>query len=106
MGDDDQLEVRHGFSFSNDTVARDGIRDGQQEARGEVSTHSTKLSARASMFSESSAFVGSSRARMPQFCPKESESASLIMMLASIFCPALHRPLMSISTWSFVMTTR
>lgn len=68
-------------------------------------TYSTRLAASASIFSVSSAFVGSSNARIPQFWPNESESARRMMIDANIFWPAEQRPRMSISTWSFVITT-
>lgn len=70
-----------------------------------IITNSTRLAARASMFSVSKAFVGSSKASIPQFWPNESDRASLMMIEASIFWPAEHRPRMSISTWSLVITT-
>lgn len=72
---------------------------------GKGRSYSTRLAASASMFSVSRAFVGSSNARIPQFWPNESERARRIMMDANIFCPAEQRPRMSISAWSFVMTT-
>ena len=126
MCDDYQLEVCVVLPFIDNTIRRkqDFVVSGQriwiinntwlhlapgpaasikyQEKKG---THSTRLAASASIFSTSRAFVGSSRARIPQFCPKESDSASRMIIEASIFWPALQRPRMSISTWSLVITT-
>ena len=101
MRDDDKLKVGMVFPFINDAWRH--LSHPGPFAR--INTYSTKLSAKASIFSTSKAFVGSSSAKMPQFWPNESDSASRMMIEASIFCPAEHRPRMSISTWSFVMTT-
>ena len=82
MSDNYQLEVRVGFPFVDDAV---GELLRKQLKNLDVVTNSTRLAASASMFSVSKALVGSSNARMPQFWPKESESASRMMMEASIF---------------------
>lgn len=97
MGDNDQLEIRVALTLIDDTAHIQG----QSVIRFRYTcgqTHSTRLSASASMFSVSNAFVGSSRARIPQLWPNESERARRIMIEASIFCPAEHRPRISIST--------
>lgn len=103
MGDDDQLEIRVALTLIDDTCTISRSKSIRQNCR--LRTHSTRLSASASIFSVSNAFVGSSRARMPQLWLKESERASRIMIDASIFCPAEQRPRISISTWSLVITT-
>jgi hypothetical protein len=95
MGDDDQLEIRVALTLIDDTAH---IKVRLYPVKLSIRTHSTKLAASASMFSVSNAFVGSSRARIPQLWPKESERASRIMIDASIFCPAEQRPRISIST--------
>lgn len=94
VGDNDELEVGVILPLVDDTRGALAWRLISQGDRA----YSTKLAAKASMFSVSKAFVGSSRANMPQFCPKESDKARRIMIDASIFCPAEHLPRMSIST--------
>lgn len=104
MSDDDELEIRVRFTLIDDArqICQSQI---NSCSAGRNKTHSTRLAARASMFSVSKAFVGSSRARIPQFWPNESDKARRIMIDANIFWPAEHRPRMSISTWSLVITT-
>ena len=63
MSDDDQLEVGMVLSFVDNTGRGYQMRK-MDSWRG---THSTRLDANASMFSVSSALVGSSNARIPQF---------------------------------------
>ena len=94
VSDDDELEVGMILPFVDDTghhrqICRVG------PSRG---THSVRLDAKASIFSASRAFVGSSSARIPQFWPNESARASRMIIEANIFWPAEHRPRMSIST--------
>ncbi len=82
MCDNDKLEMTLVLSFVDDSEA---VPSGISFLYKIVPTHSIKLSASASMLSVSSALVGSSRARIPQFCPNASARASRIMMEASIF---------------------
>lgn len=62
-----ELEVVMAFAFVDDTVWESRVRAGIPIRCKGSNTYSTRLAARASMLSVSSAFVGSSRARMPQF---------------------------------------
>ena len=98
VGDDNELEVGVIPALIDDAVGHARERPCSPRHVVRETTYSTRLAASASMFSVSSAFVGSSRARMPQFWPKESASASRMMIDASIFWPAEQRPRMSIST--------
>ena len=66
---------------------------------------SERAMANPSILSESRLVVGSSSASRPQFIQKLSESASLIIMEARTFWPALHRPRMSKMVSPFTMTT-
>lgn len=68
-------------------------------------THSERAEERALIFSASRLVVGSSNARIPQLAEKDSCRASRMMIEARTFCPAEHRPRMSISTLSFAITT-
>ena len=81
VGDDDELEVGMVLSFIDDTN-RGRQTSGMNSRRV---THSTRLDAKASIFSVSRALVGSSNARIPQFWPNESARASRMMIDASIF---------------------
>jgi hypothetical protein len=64
MCDDDELEIRMIFSFIDDTIL--WVNNKMQSACNGIA-HSIRLSANASIFSVSNAFVGSSRVRIPQF---------------------------------------
>lgn len=63
MGDNDELKIRVGFTLINDTK----LSSAQEFNNSTIEAYSTRLAARASIFSVSSAFVGSSRAKIPQF---------------------------------------
>lgn len=82
MSDDDELETGM-IPALVDNAGRRHEYKVAANASGE--TYSTRLEARASMFSVSRAFVGSSNAKMPQFCPNESDRANLMTMEANIF---------------------
>lgn len=81
VSDDDELEVGMVLSFVDDT----GHVRQTSGVSSRLGTHSTRLDAKASIFSVSRALVGSSNARIPQFWPNESARANRMMIEASIF---------------------
>ena len=82
VSDDDKLEVGVILAFIDNTGHHRQTWGVAPVLQG---TYSTRLAAKASIFSVSRALVGSSSARIPQFWPKESARASRMMIEANIF---------------------